>query len=179
MVNEKEIIQACIKNDRLAQKSLYESYSPVLFAIIKRYIKDVHISEDILIDSFMKIFDHLKKFEGKGSFEGWMKRIAVNQCLMHLRKNNVFHLTIESDNIVLPFETQIEEDIDFKTLLKVLDLLPVGYRTVFNLYVVEGYKHKDIAEELGISINTSKSQLRLAKERLKKILKQQQISITG
>jgi len=178
-VNEKEIIQACIKNDRLAQKSLYESYSPVLFAIIKRYIKDVHISEDILIDSFMKIFDHLKKFEGKGSFEGWMKRIAVNQCLMHLRKNNVFHLTIESDNIVLPFETQIEEDIDFKTLLKVLDLLPVGYRTVFNLYVVEGYKHKDIAEELGISINTSKSQLRLAKERLKKILKQQQISITG
>jgi RNA polymerase sigma-70 factor (ECF subfamily) len=179
LVNEKEIIQACIKNDRLAQKSLYESYSPVLFAIIKRYIKDVHISEDILIDSFMKIFDHLKKFEGKGSFEGWMKRIAVNQCLMHLRKNNVFHLTIESDNIVLPFETQIEEDIDFKTLLKVLDLLPVGYRTVFNLYVVEGYKHKDIAEELGISINTSKSQLRLAKERLKKILKQQQISITG
>ena len=144
-MNEKEIIQACIKNDRLAQKSLYESYSPVLFAIIKRYIKDVHISEDILIDSFMKIFDHLKKFEGKGSFEGWMKRIAVNQCLMHLRKNNVFHLTIESDNIVLPFETQIEEDIDFKTLLKVLDLLPVGYRTVFNLYVVEGYKHKDIA----------------------------------
>ena len=80
---------------------------------------------------------------------------------------------------MLPFETSIEDELDFQILLEALDLLPVGYRTVFNMYVLEGFKHKDIAKELGISINTSKSQLRLAKERLRKIIKKKQISITG
>jgi RNA polymerase sigma-70 factor (ECF subfamily) len=178
-VNEKELLHGCLKNDRKAQKKLYELYSPILFAIIRRYIRDDFASEDVLIESFIKIFGKLKQYKGKGSFEGWMKRIAMNESLMYLRKNNVFHLTIESDNIVLPFEANIEDQLDFEILLKALDLMPIGYRTVFNLYVIEGYKHKEIAKELGISINTSKSQLRLAKERIRKILKKQQISITG
>ena len=178
-MNEKEIIQACIRNDRKAQQVLYEQYSPVLFGLIRRYISDEFVAEDLLVESFLKIFQHLKQFQGKGSFEGWMKRVAVNECLMYLRKRHVFHLTIESDNIVLPFHAQIEEKIDFDILLKGLDLLPTGYRTVFNLYVLEGMKHKDIARELKISVNTSKSQLRLAKERLRKIFQQNRISITG
>jgi len=178
-VNDKSMISACIKGDRKAQKKLYDHYAPLLFALIKRYVRDEFAAEDVLIDAFMKIYTNLKKFQFKGSFEGWIKRIAINESLMHLRKHNVFHLTIESDNIVLPFHTQIEESIDYKLLLKALDLLPLGYRTVFNLYVIEGYKHKEIAKELGISINTSKSQLRLAKGRMRKILKQRQISITG
>lgn len=178
-MEDKLLIQRCLKNDRLAQQELYDRYAPVLYAVIRRYIRDEFTAEDILIESFVKIFSKLKQFQEKGSFEGWMKRIAVNESLMYLRKNNVFHLTIESDNIVLPYETRIEEDLDFEILLQTLDLLPVGYRTVFNLYVLEGYKHKEIAKELGISINTSKSQLRLAKERIRKIMKKKQISITG
>ena len=178
-MNEKEILQGCIRNERKAQKMLYERYSPIVYAVIRRYIADEFVAEDILIESFIKIYNHLKQYQAKGSFEGWMKRIAINEALMHLRKHHVFHLTIESDNIVLPYHALIEEKIDFEWLLKALDLLPVGYRTVFNLYVLEGYKHKEIAKELNISVNTSKSQLRLAKERLQKILKQNRISITG
>ena len=178
-MEEKLLIQACLKNDRKAQQLLYDTYAPVIYALIRRYIRDEYTAEDILIESFVKIFGKLKQYQSKGSFEGWMKRIAVNESLMYLRKNNVFHLTIESDNIVLPFETRIEDELDFQLLLEALDLLPVGYRTVFNMYVLEGFKHKDIAKELGISINTSKSQLRLAKERLRKIIKKKQISITG
>jgi RNA polymerase sigma-70 factor (ECF subfamily) len=178
-VEEKLLIQACLKNDRKAQQLLYDTYAPVIYGLIRRYIRDEYTAEDILIESFVKIFGKLKQYQSKGSFEGWMKRIAVNESLMYLRKNNVFHLTIESDNIVLPFETSIEDELDFNILLEALDLLPVGYRTVFNMYVLEGFKHKDIAKELGISINTSKSQLRLAKERLRKIIKKKQISITG
>lgn len=178
-MEEKLLIQKCLKNDRVAQKELYDTFAPTLYAVIRRYIRDEFTAEDILIESFVKIYGKLRQFQGKGSLEGWMRRIAVNESLMFLRKNNVFHLTIESDNIVLPYETRIEDQIDFKLLMNTLDLLPVGYRTVFNMYVLEGYKHKDIAKELGISINTSKSQLRLAKERIRKILKKKQISITG
>ncbi len=178
-MEERELISKCIQNDRLAQRDLYNRYSPVIFALIKRYIQDTFIAEDILVESFYKIFTRLNQYKETGSFEGWMKRVAINECLMYLRKNKSFHLTIESDNIVLPFEISVESKIDFEMLSKALDLLPVGYRTVFNLYVLDGFKHKEIAEQLGISINTSKSQFKLAKERLEKIFKQKKISITG
>jgi len=178
-VEERELISKCLLNDRSAQKDLYNSYAPRIFALIKRYIQDTFVAEDILVESFFKIFSRLSQYRETGSFEGWMKRVAVNECLMYLRKNKAFHLTIESDNIVLPFEISVESDIDFEMLSQALDLLPVGYRTVFNLYVMDGFKHKEIAEKLGISVNTSKSQFKLAKERLEKIFKQKKISITG
>jgi len=178
-VEERELISKCIQNDRLAQRDLYNRYAPRIFALIKRYIQDSFVAEDMLVESFFKIFTRLSQYKETGSFEGWMKKVAVNECLMYLRKNKVFHLTIESDNIVLPFEIGVESEIDFEMLSQALDLLPVGYRTVFNLYVLDGYKHKEIAEKLGISVNTSKSQFRLAKERLEKIFKQKNISITG
>lgn len=178
-MEERELISKCIQNDRSAQQDLYNSYAPRIFALIRRYIQDTFIAEDILVESFFKIFTRLSQYSEAGSFEGWMKRIAVNECLMYLRKNKVFHLTIESDNLVLPYEISVESEIDFEMLSQALDLLPVGYRTVFNLYVLDGYKHKEIAEKLGISVNTSKSQFKLAKERLEKIFKQKKISITG
>jgi RNA polymerase sigma factor (sigma-70 family) len=120
-VEEKMIIQGCLKNDRKAQKMLYEQYAPVLYAVIRRYIRDEFTAEDILIESFVKIYSKIKQYQGKGSFEGWMKRIAINEALMHLRKNNVFHLTIESDNIVYLMKPRIEEKIDFKILLQTLE----------------------------------------------------------
>ncbi|HEB62213.1 MAG TPA: RNA polymerase sigma factor [Bacteroidetes bacterium] len=175
----KQIIKACIKGNRKAQKELYQKYSPMLFAVIKRYIKNDYDAEDVLIDTFMKIYDNLSKFKKEGSFEAWIRKIAVRESLMFLRRNKVFKLFIEADNLIIPDKINIVDELNLEDLLKALDLLPVGYRTVFNLYVIEGYKHREIAEQLNISINTSKSQLRLAKERMQKLIKEQNIVNTG
>ncbi len=168
-----KLIKQCIKGNRLAQKELYQKFSPMLFAVIKRYIKNDYDAEDVLIDTFMKIYDNINRFSRKGSFEAWIRKIAVRESLMFLRRNKVFKMFIEADNLIIPDKITIEDKLSFDELLKIMDLLPVGYRTVFNLYVIEGYKHKEIAEKLGISINTSKSQLRLAKERMRKLVKNQ------
>lgn len=178
-MEQKQLIKACIKGKRDAQKELYQRYAPMLFAVIKRYIKIDYDAEDVLIDTFMKIYENLKKFKKEGSFEGWIRKIAIRESLMFLRRNKMFNMFIEADNIIIPEKVTFENNLEYKELLKVLDLLPIGYRTVFNLYVIEGYKHKEIAVKLGISINTSKSQLRLAKDRLRKIIKQQNITNTG
>ena len=174
-----KLIKQCIKGNRNAQKELYQEFSPMLFAIIKRYIKNDYDAEDVLIDTFMKIYDNIGRFSRKGSFEAWIRKIAVRESLMFLRRNKVFKMFIEADNLIIPDKITIVDKISFEELLKIMDLLPVGYRTVFNLYVIEGYKHKEIAEKLGISINTSKSQLRLAKERMQKLVKNQNKVNTG
>jgi RNA polymerase sigma-70 factor (ECF subfamily) len=175
----KGLIKACVKRDRKAQKELYQRYSPMLFAVIKRYIKNDYDAEDVLIDTFMKIYENINKFKKEGSFEAWIRKIAVRESLMFLRRNKVFKLFIEADNLIIPDKINIGDELNLQDLLKVLDMLPIGYRTVFNLYVIEGYKHKEIAEQLNISINTSKSQLRLAKERMQKLIKEQNIVNTG
>ena len=176
----KQLIKSCIKGDRGAQKEMYQIYSPVLYAIIKRYVKSDFDAEDVLIDSFLKIYQNLSKFRNEGSFEGWIKKIAVRESLMFLRRNKVFRMLIEVDNISVPQKiTYQDQELEYQDIIDVLKLLPVGYRTVFNLYEIEGYKHKEIAEQLGISINTSKSQLRLAKQRLRKLIKEQNIINTA
>lgn len=178
-MEHKNLIKACIRGSREAQKELYYSNAPMLFAVIKRYIKSDFDAEDVLIDSFMKIYENLNTFREEGSFEGWMKKIAVRESLMFLRRTKVFNMFIEADNLIIPEKITFQTNLEYKELVNTLDLLPTGYRTVFNLYVIEGYKHKEIAEKLGISINTSKSQLRLAKQRLRKIIKEQNITNTG
>ncbi len=176
----KQLIKSCIKGDRGAQKEMYQIYSPVLYAIIKRYVKSDFDAEDVLIDSFLKIYQNLSKFRNEGSFEGWIKKIAIRESLMFLRRNKVFRMLIEVDNISVPQKiTYQDQELEYQDIIDVLKLLPVGYRTVFNLYEIEGYKHKEIAEQLGISINTSKSQLRLAKQRLRKLIKEQNIINTA
>ncbi len=176
----KQLIKSCIKGDRGAQKEMYQIYSPVLYAIIKRYVKSDFDAEDVLIDSFLKIYQNLSKFRNEGSFEGWIKKIAVRESLMFLRRNKVFRMLIEVDNISVHQKiTYQDQELEYQDIIDVLQLLPVGYRTVFNLYEIEGYKHKEIAEQLGISINTSKSQLRLAKQRLRKLIKEQNIINTA
>jgi len=170
----KQLIKKCIKGERWAQKEMYQLYSPVLYAVVKRYVKSDFDAEDVLIETFMKIFNNLSKYRSEGSFEGWIKKIAIRESLMFLRRNKAFNMLIEVDNIVVPqIITYQNEDLEYQDILNVLKLLPVGYRTVFNLYVIEGFKHKEIAEQLGISVNTSKSQLRLVKQRLRKLIKEQ------
>lgn len=166
------IIEACQVEDPKGQKALYDMYSPLLFAVALRYMKSRESAEDVLIDSFYKIFTKINSFKHEGSFEGWMKRITVNEALMVLRKKNILNLSVELNSINDPvYNEEITSSINYKELLQCLDQLPVGYRTVFNLYVVEGYKHREIAEKLGISINTSKSQLILAKKKMRELVK--------
>jgi len=147
--------------------------------ICRRYVKVLEDAEDVLIDTFFKIFTNIHQYKGAGSFEGWMKRIAVNQSLMLLRKKHNFKLTVEISNIDIATPSKALSSLQEDDVMALLEKLPTGYRTIFNMYVVEGYKHREIAEELGISINTSKSQLILAKKRLRNMLSDQEWSDVG
>jgi len=169
-----KIILLCKSQDPRAQKMLYADYSPVLFSVAKRYLKSDEDAEDALIEGFFKIFTKIKTFQNQGSFEGWMRRVIVNECLMKLRKKRNFTLALEEAYDVGEQE-MITPNLAYQDLLSVLKNLPTGYRTIFNLYEIEGYKHREIAEQLGISINTSKSQLILAKKRIRELIKKKQI----
>jgi len=172
-----DIVAKCKANNRKAQKALYQKYSSLFFSICLRYMKNATDAEDLLVESFYRIFSKINQYSGNGSFEGWMKRIVVNECLMKLRKKNSMSLYVEIDQAYnLKEDEQIFSDINYNEIVGLLGELPAGYRTVFNLYVIEGYKHREIAEILGISINTSKSQLILAKKRLAAVYKKKQLS---
>lgn len=170
-MTEQELIQACQKEDPNGQKHLYEKYAPMLFGLARRYLKNTEDAQDIFVSGMFKILTNIKNFKNEGSFEGWMKRIVVNESLMHIRKNKNFKHTVELSNIIMSTEITVEDKLAKEDILRALAQLPLGYRTVFNMYVIEGYKHREIAEKLGISINTSKSQLILAKRRLGEIIK--------
>ncbi len=163
-MTEKEIIDLCRKNDRRAQKVLFETYSPKMFGVCKRYVKTREDAEDVLIEGMYKVMANIKSFKGNGSFEGWIRRIVVNESLMFLRKKHNFRLTIEISNIEIKTNISAQDHLEEQDILNLLNKLPTGYRTVFNLYVIEGYKHREIADMLGISINTSKSQLDISQK---------------
>ncbi len=167
---EVELIEGCKKQDRRVQKILYERYGARLMGVCKRYMKNAGLAEDVLVKGFLKIFENIHSYEGKGNFEGWMYKIMVNECLMELRKKQDFTIYLESSNIQPKRDATALENLYEQDVLKLLDFLPTGCRTVFNLYVIEGYKHQEIADQLDISVGTSKSQLNLAKEKLKVLL---------
>ena len=174
-----KIIEACQRGERKAQNELFSSYGPLFLSICMRYLPSKADAEDILIGGFYKIFLHINKFEHKGSFEGWMKRIIINECLMELRKKKSLSVTLSLDNINEHPRVEWQDNLVYQELLALLTQLPLGYRTVFNMYVIEGYKHKEIGEKLGISINTSKSQLILARRKMATLLKKKQKSETA
>jgi RNA polymerase sigma-70 factor (ECF subfamily) len=143
-----------------------------MFSVCRRYVSRREDAEDVLIEAFFKIFENMNAFRFMGSFEGWMRRIVVNEALMFLRKNRL--LTVEPDaselnTLEMSVQIGVEQQMAAQEILKLLEKLPTGYRTIFNLYVIEGFKHQEIADMLNISINTSKSQLILAKEKLRKL----------
>ena len=168
---ESDIIKACRAQDRKAQNLLFNRYAPLMLSICKRYLKTIELAEDIMVHSFHKIFSKINTFKDVGSFEGWMKRIVVNECLMELRKKKNHYLTVSLDEMHNDPLVEWDNRLEYEEILQLLDHLPVGYRTVFNLYVIVGYKHREIAEQLGVSINTSKSQLILARRKLQAIIK--------
>lgn len=170
-MTEKELIEGCKKQDRMAQKLLFDRYSPKMNGVCLRYLRHTEDAEDVLVEAFFKVLTNIHQYKGSGSFEGWIRRIVVNECLMSLRRRHNFNLTVEIDNnLNVQTNKSIEDELAAQDILDFLNDLPTGYRTIFNLYVIEGYKHREIAEMLGISINTSKSQLILAKKRMKSLL---------
>lgn len=156
----------------MAQRWFYDRYAPVMFAVCRRYLRSREDAEEALVSGFYKVFAQIHTFTATGSFEGWVRRIVVNEALMLLRKSQPLVFPGDQFPMIEKEDSfSIEADLSAREILEVLGELPNGYRTVFNLYVLEGYKHQEIADMLGISINTSKSQLILAKEKLKQLLK--------
>ena len=166
IVDQNQIIERCKKGNQQAQAYLFRQYRSILFGVIMRYIKDPFTAEDILADSFVHIFQKIGQFKAKGSFEGWMKRIAVTQALMYLRANQKIFFTEEQSVFEEEVDAHALDQLEVEDIMECIRQLPEGYRAVFNLYVIEGYKHREIAELLGISIHTSKSQLIMARKKL-------------
>lgn len=170
---DKKIFDDCIKGKRHAQNKLYNRYAPSLLGICMRYAKNKEEAEDILQEGFIKIFLKIQGFRSEGSFEGWMKRIMINTALTH-NKQNLKHKyqtdITEIEEIHIVDDGRQDEESIVKIprdkLMSIIQSLPEGYKTVFNLYVIEQYAHKEIAEMLDISINTSKSQLSKARRLL-------------
>jgi len=175
-LTEQQIIEACKQNDRKAQNLLYQKYAPKFFGVCRRYIKNERDAEDVLINGFFKVFSKMEQYSGQGNFEGWMRRIMVTESLMFLRKYNM-NLSYEMKEEDAVFDKAPDDSLLESDVMKLLDYLPVGYRTIFNLFAIEGYTHKEIGERLSISINTSKSQLIKARKKLKELLIQHQYNV--
>ncbi|GAB4449921.1 MAG: RNA polymerase sigma factor [Bacteroidales bacterium] len=166
MYNEKEIIEGCKKQNRKAQKMLYDRFSSKFLGVCMRYAKDKPEAEDILQEGFLKIFERIEQYNFSGAFEGWMRRIIVNTAISNYRKN-LKHYNHSNIDDVYEFEQEIntsEVEFSMEEMLYVIQSLSPGYRMVFNLFAIEGYPHKEIAEMLGIDIATSKSQYSRARK---------------
>ena len=163
-LNEKQLIQNCIKENPESQRKLYELFSDKMYAVCLRYATDHDHAKDLLQDGFVRLFKSLSKFQYKGSFEGWVRRIFVNCAIENYRKNQkgkyFEEITEKTSRTVDP---NVLTDLGVQDLMRLIDSLPTGYKTVFNLYVIDGYSHKEIAEELDITESTSKTQLRKAR----------------
>ncbi len=171
--NEYELIQECLKGNRLAQKVLYETYSRTMYGVCLRYSSNADEAKDILQDGFVKVFTKLGQFSFAGSFEGWMKRIFVNMALEFYRVNkmHMYHSDVDAAYDQAHNDFTVER-MSQKEILAAINCLAPGYRAVLNLYIVEGYSHAEIGEMLGISEGTSKSQLSRARAQLQEALKQ-------
>lgn len=164
MENLEEIVKGCVAGKRLAQNLFYKHFASKMYGVCLRYAKDTTEAEDILQDGFIKVFQHIGSFKNEGSIEGWVRRIMINTALERFRKKNPLYPVSEIFEVAknLKYE-EIESQISAQELMGLVQKLSPGYRTVFNLYAIEGYSHKEISEQLGISEGTSKSQLARAR----------------
>jgi RNA polymerase sigma-70 factor (ECF subfamily) len=170
---ETHLLEGCKKGDRTAQRKLFDSLAPKMMALCLRYTGDSQTAEDVLQDGFVTLFTRLDSYSGKGSFEGWARKIFVNTALMHLRRTDALKLSDPLDGaapLSSPEETP-SQALGYKELLSLVSRLPAGYRTVFNMYAVEGFTHREIAESLGITEATSRSKLMRARALLQEMIK--------
>jgi len=163
-ITDSDLINGCMKGDRRMQEELYGRFSPRMYAVCLRYAGNTEEAEDILQEGFIKVFKKLDSFRSEGSFEGWVRRIFVNTAIEHFRrKRYLMPVTEKEENTIEGKFTSVLDELGAKDIMALVQELSPGYRTVFNMYVVEGYTHKEIADMLGISEGTSKSQLSRAK----------------
>lgn len=171
MNSEQQLIQGCIEGKALSQREFYDRFARKMMGVCLRYAKDRMEAEDILQEGFIKIFRNIESYKFTGSLEGWVRRIMVNTALEHYRKNKhiiEFHEVLDSKQE--DENNNIISSINALELLKIIQKLPAGYRMIFNLYAIEGYKHEEIADKLNISVSTSKSQYMRAKLQLQKLI---------
>ena len=173
--NEKQLIKKAAAGNHEAQKRIYEKHAPKMLGICRQYVKDLQFAEDVMIGGFLKVFKNLDSFKFNGSFEGWIRRIMIRESISYLRKQQ---FVVYDDELYERNEGEtnaISSEMDAEHIQMLIDALPEGYKMVFILHVVEGYKHNEIAEILQISESTSKSQLFKARKMLQEKLKKQNI----
>lgn len=175
--SEAELVAGCQKGNPRHQRALYEQYYRLMFGLCLRYTDNRDDAEDILQEGFIKVFKHINSFRGQGSFEGWIRRIMVHTAIEHYRRNSRYFMVDIEEAREVAFEADALMALSRDEIVGHIQALPVGYRTVFNLYVVEGYPHQEIADMLGISVGTSKSQLSRAKKLLQEKLEQQNLRL--
>lgn len=168
------LIDSCIRGDRAAQKALYDRLAPRMFPLCLRYIGDSAMAEDVLQDGFITLFTRLDAYKGEGSFEGWARKIFVTTALMSLRKKDALKMSddLEAARGLRADTASQVQNIGYKELMELIKTLPPGFRTVFNMYAIEGYSHKEISDMLGISETTSRTQLSRARIWLQNRIKQ-------
>lgn len=172
---DQKLVKQCRKGDSKAQRDLYEKYAPQMLSVCKRYVRSLEDAEEVLSNAFIKVFTKIDQYTGDGALGGWIRRIMVNEALNFIRYQKNLFVEIEEENHGDVSHTSEADQIDADHLLTMIDELPTGYRTVFNLYGIEGYTHKEIGEMLGISENTSKSQLSKARKHLQQRLGQNEL----
>ncbi|WP_106915288.1 RNA polymerase sigma factor [Chryseobacterium aurantiacum] len=171
---ERELLLECQRSDRNAQRKVYEKMAGKLYSVCRRYLKNDEDIEEVLADTFYKIFTKMGQLQNTDTFEPWAKKIAVNECLQKLRANKALHISLDEN--FMGSSEGIVENISFeKDILNLLNFLPEGCRAIFNLFAIEGYPHKEIASMLSISEGTSKSQLNFARKKLQELLVNQNI----
>ncbi len=173
--NEKQLIKKAIDGNPDAQQRLYATHASKMLSVCRQYIKDIHFAEDVMVNGFLKVFTHLETFKFQGSFEGWVRRIMIRESISYLRKQQ---FVVYDDEVYEKHEHQTNiqtTDLDTEHIQRLIDALPQGYKMVFVLYTVEGYKHQEIAKMLDISESTSKTQLLKARRLLQEQLKKQNI----
>ena len=173
--NEKQLIKKAAAGNHEAQQRIYEKHAPKMLGICRQYVRDLQFAEDVMIGGFLKVFKNLDSFKFNGSFEGWIRRIMIRESISYVRKQQFVVYDDELYERIERESSAISSEMDVEHIQMLIDALPEGYKMVFILYVVEGYKHNEIAELLQISESTSKSQLFKARKMLQEKLKKQNI----
>ena len=167
--SDEQIIAGCRAGDRKYQKLLYQRFASKMFTVCMRYAAESNSAQDLLQEGFVKIFKNIEKFRGEGSFEGWIRRIFVNTCLEFVRKKANMYVVQDTETVKVEYHDENAlQKLMKEDLMEMIQSLSTGYRTIFNLYVIEGYSHKEIAELLNVTEGTSKSQLARARYLLQK-----------
>ncbi|WP_306641288.1 RNA polymerase sigma factor [Sanyastnella coralliicola] len=168
-MTERELVDACLANERSAQKELYDQFSGQMMAVCLRYAGNPNDAADMMQEGFIKVFEKLGQYKGDGALGAWIRRVMVNSALIHIRKEkrHAFQESIDEAYDLHITDFNVLSELAAKDILALIAQLPTGYRTVFNLYAIEGYSHKEIAEKLEISESTSKTQFHKAKIQLR------------